>query len=320
MFVNNVLFYSFIPFMVLLVFNCLLISLLARRNTQLFNAIKSDNAVLNAKRDRQFKERTIMLMFVTFFLVLTVSPRHFVQMIFMFISYTSLFKVTLAKILNVLEMLNFSLNFFFYIICSKTSRKELFIIFYYFFYWKWSDNSKKFVICNHPNHNPNISTSNSQAKSKVASDHHTITNEYETNLGIYNQTKKNTCYKIHCFLANYTRIKVLQNMQSSLAMSDPSSLEALKQPRPSSVSIYNSEMYSAHNSFKTKSQNKNKNQLDVNVDLNGHLKLKLPNYDFKEENCENRQSAESTLNNADKDNNDSRLTAKIQEKKRNITF
>ena len=95
MFINNVLFYSLIPFVILLIFNCLLISLLARRNTQLFNAIKSDNAVLNAKRERQFKERTILLMLVTFFLVITVSPRHFVQMIFMFISYQSLFKVRL---------------------------------------------------------------------------------------------------------------------------------------------------------------------------------------------------------------------------------
>jgi hypothetical protein len=280
MFVNNVLFYSLIPFIILLVFNCLLISLLARRNNQLFNAIKSDNAVLNAKRERQFKERTIMLMFVTFFLVITVSPRYFVQMIFMFIRYTSLFKVTLAKILSVLEMLNFSLNFFFYIICSKTSRKELIIIFYYFFYWKWSENSKKIVICNHPNHNPNINSGNYQAKSnktpnelRVNTSHQTGTNEHETNMGIYNQAKKNTCYKIHCFLSNYTRIKILQNMQYS-SVSDQSSLEALRLPRPSAVSVYNSEMFLPQNSFKAKTQHKNRNQLDVEQTGNGNLKLK----------------------------------------------
>lgn len=298
MFVNNVLFYSLIPFMILLIFNCLLISLLARRNNQLFNAIKSDNAVLNAKRERQFKERTIMLMFVTFFLVITVSPRHFVQMFFMFINYQSLFKVTLAKILSVLEMLNFSLNFFFYIICSKTSRKELFIMFYYFFYWKWSENSKKFVICNHPNHNPNISNTNCQAKSnKTANDirtplsHQTYTNEHETNIGIYKQAKKNTCYKIHCFLANYTRIKILQSMQYSNAASDPSSIEVLSKPRPSAISIYNSEMFLPQNSFKVKTQNKNRNQLDVGT--NGNLNLKISNYDSKEANIDTLKKEEN---------------------------
>ena len=153
MFVNNVLLYSIIPFIILLIFNCLLISLIARQNTQLFNIIQTGNAALNAKRERQFKERTILLMLVTFFLVLTVSPRYIIQMIFMFISYQSLSKVTIAKCLIVLEMLNFSMNFFFYIICSKTSRNELFLILYYLFYWKWSSKSKKLVICNHPNHN-----------------------------------------------------------------------------------------------------------------------------------------------------------------------
>ncbi len=58
MFVNNVLLYSIVPFVILLVFNCLLIALLARQNNQLFNIIQSsDNGALNAKRERQFKVR-----------------------------------------------------------------------------------------------------------------------------------------------------------------------------------------------------------------------------------------------------------------------
>lgn len=113
------------------------------------------NQSLNAlaKRDRQFKERTILLILVTFFLLLTVSPRYIAQMILTVTNYRRLSKITLTKCLNVLEMLNFSLNFLFYIICSKTSRTELNLILYYYFYWRWSKHAKKYVICNHPNHN-----------------------------------------------------------------------------------------------------------------------------------------------------------------------
>lgn len=155
MFLNNILFYSLIPFFLLLIFNCLLIGLLARQKTQLLHLIQSDNQnqSINAKRDRQFKERTILLMLVTFFLLITVSPRYIAQMIYTVINYQGLFKITLMKCLIVLEMLNFSLNFLFYIICSKTSRNELNLILYYYFYWKWSKKSRKYIICNHPNHN-----------------------------------------------------------------------------------------------------------------------------------------------------------------------
>ena len=73
--------------------------------------------------------------------------------VFIIIDSPGIFKITLAKCLIVLEMLNFSLNFFFYIICSKTSRSELQLILYYYFYWRWSKNAKKYIICNHPNHN-----------------------------------------------------------------------------------------------------------------------------------------------------------------------
>jgi hypothetical protein len=215
MFINNVLFYSIIPFVILLVFNCLLISLLARQNNQLFNIIQSDNGILNAKRERQFKERTILLMLVTFFLVLTVSPRYIVQMIFMFISYQSLFKVTIAKCLIVLEMLNFSLNFFFYIICSKTSRNEFYLILYYLIYWKWSKQSKKLVICNHPNHNPKYQfglaslryVTSCKASNNIVKNSINNTIDYETNLNIYNTNRKNTKMKIYCFLLNATKLK-----------------------------------------------------------------------------------------------------------------
>ncbi len=218
MFINNVLLYSIIPFIILLVFNCLLISLIARQNTQLFNIIQTGNSALNAKRERQFKERTILLMLVTFFLVLTVSPRYIIQMLFMFISYQSLSKVTIAKCLIILEMLNFSMNFFFYIICSKTSRNELFLILYYFFYWKWSSKSKKLIICNHPNHNPNNTFSNSLKYTSYRSNQHNNallnnnnTIDYETNLNIFNENKKKTRMKIYCFLLNAAKLKKLEN-------------------------------------------------------------------------------------------------------------
>lgn len=165
---NNLFVYSFVPFVILLVFNCLLINLLARQKSQLLNIIQqtdNQNQVLNAKRDRQFKERTILLMLVTFFLVLTVAPRYVLQMLFMhkMLPIGELSGILIMKCLIVLEMLNFSLNFFFYIICSKTSRNELKLILYYYFYWKWSEKSKNIMICNHPNHNRNFKNNNFQA-------------------------------------------------------------------------------------------------------------------------------------------------------------
>ena len=79
-FLNNILFYSIVPFLLILLFNCLLIGILARQKKELFDMTRQDGGgVLNSKRDRQFKERTILLMVVTFFLVLTVSPRYIAQ-------------------------------------------------------------------------------------------------------------------------------------------------------------------------------------------------------------------------------------------------
>jgi len=222
MFINNILFYSIVPFVILLIFNGLLISLLARQKMQLFSIIQSDqNSTLNAKRDRQFKERTILLMLVTFFLVLTVSPRYIVQMIFMFVSYQGIHKVTIIKCLSILEMLNFSLNFFFYIICSKTSRTELYLMLYYLFYWKWSAESKHTVICNHPNHNRNVKVQNvtslTNKSSFQAQTNDMSTTQYETNLNLYNMGKYKSKLKIHCFLINATRIRNKANRRPSLA-------------------------------------------------------------------------------------------------------
>jgi hypothetical protein len=98
MFVNNVLVYSFIPFIILLIFNCLLISLLIKSNTQHLNLTQSgENTEQNSKKERQFKERTILLISVTFFLVLTVSPRYLYMIITMFTKDSSLIKIPIAK-------------------------------------------------------------------------------------------------------------------------------------------------------------------------------------------------------------------------------
>lgn len=124
MFVNNIFVYALIPFVLLMVFNCLLISSLARQNTEIKNVMSNNNnddmLMISQKRERHFKERTIILISVTFFLVLTVSPRYIAQMIFVFTKQTSLTKVSIAKCLFILEMLNFGINFLFYILLSKT--------------------------------------------------------------------------------------------------------------------------------------------------------------------------------------------------------
>jgi hypothetical protein len=76
MFFNNILFYSIIPFLLILLFNSLLIIRLARQKKEFYSMTnQNENHHSNVKRERQFKERTILLMVVTFFLVLTVSPR-----------------------------------------------------------------------------------------------------------------------------------------------------------------------------------------------------------------------------------------------------
>jgi len=122
MFINNIFVYAVIPFILLMVFNCLLISSLARHHNEMTNVMSTnDNSLMmSQKRERHFKERTIILMSVTFFLILTVSPRYIAQMTFVFTKQTSLTKVMIAKCLFILEMLNFGINFLFYILLSKT--------------------------------------------------------------------------------------------------------------------------------------------------------------------------------------------------------
>jgi hypothetical protein len=81
-----------------LIFNCLLISLLIKSNTQHLNLTQSgENTEQNSKKERQFKERTILLISVTFFLVLTVSPRYLYMIITMFTKDSSLIKIPIAK-------------------------------------------------------------------------------------------------------------------------------------------------------------------------------------------------------------------------------
>lgn len=216
MFVNNVLVYALIPFFLLLIFNGLLISLLARQKSQFMNVIQSGNSSINAKRERQFKETTILLIVVTFFLLITVSPRYIVQMIFTITKYSSLNKITIAKCLNVLEMFNFSLNFVFYIICSKTSRNELYLIVYYLFYWKWSDRSKQIKICNHVEHNRELTSGKSSilvanSRSFKGSNNNVCLisnkNGKRKDSNIYNYFKRKSRLKIYCFLEHAARIK-----------------------------------------------------------------------------------------------------------------
>ena len=140
---NNLLFFSFIPFLILFIFNILLIYLLAQqKKTQRRLFILPNMPHISLKQEKKFKEKTIFLILVSFFLIFTLSPRYIVQILlfFDFLKNFSVFSIT--KCLIVLEMFNFSFNFFFYILCSKTSRCEFFLIFYYFFYWKWSKKSK----------------------------------------------------------------------------------------------------------------------------------------------------------------------------------
>ena len=222
MFVNNILIYILIPFSILLFFNCLLIALLSRRNSQLVNMIQNENACVNAKRERQLRERTILLISVTFFLVITLSPRYIGMIVFIISKNTQLLKVAISKSLNVLEMLNFGVNFLFYIICCKTSRKEFYLIIYYFFYWRWSEKSKKYTICNHPNHNKKhngLNISNSKyihGSSTLNTSTNIIANEYEPmSFNVYNIGKKSK-FRIHCFLSNANRLKNLENRRLSL--------------------------------------------------------------------------------------------------------
>lgn len=230
MFVNNVIFYSLIPFVILLVFNCLLISLLSKSNTQLLN-MTQDNG-LNMKRERQVKERTILLISVTFFLVLTVSPRYIFQMIIVWTNFSSEYKIPIAKCFFIIEMLNFGSNFLFYTICSKTSRNELYLILYYYLYWIWSKNYRKYPICNHPHHNTHINMSERTREvstmSRYSNGH--LDHEVSKSQNVVNNSK-NSKSKIHCFLLNATRLRTLKVYESMSAASSSkrNTLNTIKQ-------------------------------------------------------------------------------------------
>lgn len=226
MFANNILGYALIPFFLLLVFNGLLISLLARQKSQFLNVIQSGSSI-NAKRERQFKETTFLLIVVTFFLVVTVAPRYIAQMIFTITKYTNIDKVTVSKCLIILEMFNFTFNFIFYIICSKTSRKELHLIVYYLFYWKWSDRSKKIKICNHLEHNKElILTKNSLLATNPRSCRDSNSNmlqskaEKISDSNIYNYFKRKSRLKIYCFLEYAAKVKTTQSYAKSNIMNN----------------------------------------------------------------------------------------------------
>lgn len=201
MHLNTIVFYSLVPFFIILFFNCLLICLLARQKTE-FHSMTSQPMGLTStdkKRDRQFIEKTILLMLVTFFMVITVSPRYIAQMIN--IKNMEL-RVIVAKVFMVLEMLNFSLNFLFYILGSKTSRNEFKLIMYYFFYWIWTDESKTTVICNHVYHNPGSNTgTRGNGNSHISS-----RSQNTISAWLFKCIKrKNTKLRIHCYLNYATR-------------------------------------------------------------------------------------------------------------------
>ena len=89
-------------------------------------------------------------------------------------------------------------NFHFFLLIWNSifySRNELYLIVYYFFCWKWSKDSKKYSICNHPHHNNN--------------DQNNIT-DYDYNRNLFNMAQKNSKSDINCFLLNASRLKTLR--------------------------------------------------------------------------------------------------------------
>jgi hypothetical protein len=223
-FINFIVVYSLIPFFTLLLFNSLIISIMARQHRSL-KSLAQLPARNTTNRERHFNERTLLLLLVSFFLVVTVTPRYIA---FILKSENNI----LQKIFIILEMLNFSFNFFFYIIFSTTSRRELFQIVYYYFYWKWTDKVKTECICNHLSHNQQYHSQTNRNNSRRNRDPSPITsydtskvnktffssskrshlpsgisyddiNNYNNNTA--NNTNKNRM-KIHCFLIYLDRL------------------------------------------------------------------------------------------------------------------
>ena len=72
------------------------------------------------KREKQFKEKTIQLVLSSFFVIITISPRYVLTMVYAFASSVTktpimpfYIYVNLNTVFRVLEMCNYSLNMIF---------------------------------------------------------------------------------------------------------------------------------------------------------------------------------------------------------------
>ena len=132
-------------------------------------------------------------------------------------------------------MLNFGTNFLFYTICSKTSRNELYLIMYYYGYWKWSTNYKKFPICNHPNHNKHISV---HERTRDTSTMHRVTQDSEHKSNAINiNNSKNSKLKIHCFLLNAKRLRILCEYEAAKCMEEKSAAKLTNHAQDNFITV-----------------------------------------------------------------------------------
>jgi len=116
---NTVFFHSIIPSIILLILNGLILCSLSRQRVVL-TKMASINPKHVMKREKQFKEKTIQLVLSSFFLIITISPRYILTMVYAFannISQTPIMPlyvyVNLNTVFRVLEMCNYSLNIIF---------------------------------------------------------------------------------------------------------------------------------------------------------------------------------------------------------------
>lgn len=127
---NTVFFHSIIPSILLLILNWLILYSLAKHRDDL-SKLGSIDAKNTLKREKQFKEKTIQLVFSSFFVIITISPRYVLTMVNAFA--TSISKgpimplyiyVNLNTVFRVLEMCNYSLNMIIVIMRSVTTDRE----------------------------------------------------------------------------------------------------------------------------------------------------------------------------------------------------
>ena len=127
-------------------------------------------------------------------------------------------------------MLNSATNFLFYTVCSKTSRNELYLIIYYYGYWIWSENYRKFPICNHPSHNKHININDSTMPRLI--------NDSEPNSNVIKMKhSKNSKLKIHCFLLNAKRLRTLCAYES-MKNKQEKSISNKKQAKSENQNVY----------------------------------------------------------------------------------